>query len=226
MIWVNLFSALIMLGQSTEFLTILPQQYTEELALALFVLNMALRGISNGSVTLTEAAARAKNVGVALLVAFLGFTTVACGAKNGSPERTIAVYGIQVVKGLDEVGMTAKELEARKVITTAQYRDFLLKLKVAYEGASKLASALEVYDREASDTAASQVSAALNALTAVVPSITAGLGGPGAEKLVTLVSEVNKLILNIALALKPVQPAPVPPPEAPALELLPALEGA
>jgi hypothetical protein len=222
LIIVNILSALAMVWQSSRsFLpSILKSSRWDSSS------NVVLRGISSGTVTMTAETARLKNAGVAILIVFMSLNVVGCAMKGGgkSPERQIATYGIQVVSALDEVSMTAKEFEAQKIITTEQYKVFLVNVRKAYEGASKLATALQVYDKEASTSTASQVSAALNALSAVVPAVTAGIGGPGTEKIVSLVSEVNKLVLNIALMLK--RPEPTPPPEAPALEQFPALEGA
>lgn len=62
-LWTNIISALIMLLQSTELVTIVPTTWTEEFALAIFVLNMILRAVTTGMVTATAESARIRNVG-------------------------------------------------------------------------------------------------------------------------------------------------------------------
>jgi hypothetical protein len=62
--WTNIISAGVMVLQSTELVTIVPPTWTEEFALAIFVLNLALRWVTTGSVTASSQSARLRNVGV------------------------------------------------------------------------------------------------------------------------------------------------------------------
>lgn len=61
--WTNIISAVVMVLQSTELVTIVPATYTEEFALAIFMLNLALRWVTTGAVTASAEGARLRNVG-------------------------------------------------------------------------------------------------------------------------------------------------------------------
>lgn len=89
------------------------------------------------------------------------------------------------------------------VITDQQYEAFLVKLKVVYQQAHRLGDALTAYNAAAGPDTASQVKAALDALSVLVPDLVAQVGGPGGAKIAELVSQVNQLILNIAAGLSP-----------------------
>lgn len=62
-LWTNIISAVIMLLQSTELVTLVPSTWTEEFALAIFVANLALRWVTTGSVALSAERARVRNIG-------------------------------------------------------------------------------------------------------------------------------------------------------------------
>jgi len=134
-----------------------------------------------------------------------------CALHGKSPQRQIATIGIEVLSGLDATGKTAHDLHASHVITDAQYEAFLLKLKVVYQQAGRLADALKAYDTAAGTETASQVKAALDALAVLVPNVAADIGGPGAAKIAELVGNVNRLLITIAAALAPQPTAAVVP---------------
>lgn len=60
---VNIISAAVMILQSTELMAIVPTTWTEEFALAIFILNVALRWVTTGAVTASAESARVRNVG-------------------------------------------------------------------------------------------------------------------------------------------------------------------
>lgn len=62
--WVNIFSAGILLLQSTELMEIVPPTWLPYFALAIFAANIALRLVTTGAVTASAEAARIRNVGV------------------------------------------------------------------------------------------------------------------------------------------------------------------
>jgi hypothetical protein len=195
-IWFNLLSGLVLLSGTTEFTSVFPEQYKEEFALFVVVVNMILRVISTGTVVTGSAESARKFVGTTLIA--LSVFMTGCALRGKPPERQIAVYAIQVNDGLRAVGNTAKELQLSKVITLQQYDKVLAQLEKAFEQSSRLADALAAYDLAANETTASQVKAALDALAVLVPSVVAGVAGPGGEKIAALVAEVNKLVVTIA----------------------------
>ena len=138
---------------------------------------------------------------VAIMAATLG--AIGCALHGKSPQRQIASIGIQVISGLDATTKTAGELRASKVITDAQYETFLVKMKVVYTQASRLADALQAYNANASTDTASQVKAALDALAVLVPQLSSQIGGTAGAKIADMISQVNQLIINIAAAIAP-----------------------
>lgn len=137
----------------------------------------------------------------------------ACAARSGgkSPERTVAIYGLQALQGMEQANATAKELHSLKVITNEQYKTYLENSRKAFVAAQTLATALEAYDKAATDDAASKVRGALDALAVVVPGVTLGLTGEAGTKIVATIAEVNKLIVTIAQAVRPPKAPPAPP---------------
>jgi hypothetical protein len=65
-LWVNLFTAGILMLESTEFTTMIPQAWMEEITLVVIMLNIALRWVTTGAVTGSAASARAVNLKGAL----------------------------------------------------------------------------------------------------------------------------------------------------------------
>jgi hypothetical protein len=138
-----------------------------------------------------------------LAVGLAGSMAVGCALHGKPPERQVAIIALQVTSGVDAVAKTSQELHAAKVLTDDQYKVVLLRLREVYLQTSRLADALKAYDTVASTDAASQVTAALNALAVLVPNLAADLTGPGGQKIAALVGEVNKLLIAIAQAVRP-----------------------
>jgi hypothetical protein len=162
--------------------------------------------------TLTEvndAAARnttpLKLLALLLAVGLGGSMAMGCAMRGKPPERQVAIISLQVISGVDAVAKTSEELHASKVLTDGQYKAVVTRLREVYAQTSRLADALKAYDAVASTDAASQVTAALNALAVLVPNLVSDVTGPAGQKLAALVGEVNKLLIAIAQA---VQPAP------------------
>jgi hypothetical protein len=144
-------------------------------------------------------------LGVLLVVVLSTSAVLGCAMRGKPPERQVAIIALQVTSGVDAVAKTSQELHESKVLTDAQYKAVVVRLREVYLQTSRLADALKAYDTVASTDAASQVTAALNALAVLVPNVVADVTGPGGQKLAALVGEVNKLLIAIAQA---VQPAP------------------
>lgn len=138
-------------------------------------------------------------------------TLTGCALHGKSPQRQIATIGIEVLSGLDATGKAAHDLHESHVLTDQQYEAFLVKLKVVYQQAGRLADALKAYDTSAGTETATQVKAALDALAVLVPNVAADIGGPAAAKIAELVGNVNKLLLTIAAAMAPTPTACVVP---------------
>jgi hypothetical protein len=144
-------------------------------------------------------------LGVLLAVALSTSVVFGCAMRGKPPERQVAIISLQVISGVDAVAKTSEELHTSKVLTDGQYKAVVTRLREVYAQTSRLADALKAYDTVASTDAASQVTAALNALAVLVPNLVADVTGPAGQKLAALVGEVNKLLIAIAQA---VQPAP------------------
>lgn len=210
-IWANVLGGAVLVVSSTEFMNVVPSTWVEEIALAIVVMNLILRGITSGSITVSEEGARLKNAAVLFLCASLAFLP-ACSLRSGkSVERTVAIYGLQALQGMESANATAKELHGLKVITNEQYKVYLENSRKAFVAARTLAEALEAYDKAATEDAASKVRGALDALAVVVPGVTLGLTGEAGTKIVATIAEVNKLIVTIAQAVRPPVARPAPP---------------
>jgi hypothetical protein len=144
-----------------------------------------------------------------LAIAVVGSLAMGCALRGKPPERQVAIISLQVISGVDAVAKTSQELHASKVLTDDQYKAVVTRLREVYLQTSRLADALKAYDQVASTDTASQITAALNALAVLVPNLVADVTGPGGQKLAALVGEVNKLLIAIAQAVRPVPTARV-----------------
>jgi hypothetical protein len=205
-VWFNALSTALFFLASDEIQRLVPNGGTEAYMSLVGLVNLGLRFLTSGPVTGNARKAIEINRLIApMVIVVMAMTGLGACSMRGKPvQRVIATYGIQVNDGLRSVGETAKQLHGSKVITNEQYRDFLKGLDAAFVQSSRLADALAAYDLAAGPTTASQVKAALDSLAVLVPAIGTGLGGgPGVQKIVELVGNVNKLLLTISSGLAP-----------------------
>jgi hypothetical protein len=204
-LWFNALSVALFFLAADEIKTLIPQNGERIYLSVMGLVNLGLRFLTSGPLTGSAESASVINrkIGPMLLIALMAFPS-ACALKGKPVERQLAIIGIQVNAGLRDVGETAKQLHASKALTNDQYLALLKKLEGAFAQSSRLADALAAYDASASADTASQVKAALDALAVLVPGVTAGLGGgPGVQKVVELVANVNKLLITISSGLSP-----------------------
>jgi hypothetical protein len=122
---------------------------------------------------------------------------------NGSPERTVAQYGIQAGTYLAEVKTSADELYAKQLLPEPAYRKVLEALvKVNGEG-ERLGAALKAYDAAITDadrnSVVAQIDAALLSLQAALPTVVPqGLPLDVAQRIGKGVVEVQRLLITIA----------------------------
>lgn len=205
-VWFNALSIAIFFLVSDEIKALVPGNFEKVYLSIVGLVNLGLRFLTTGPVVGSSKEANRVNRLIApiviLMMTMTGFG--ACAMRGKPVQRVIATYGIQVNDGLRSVGETAKELHGSKVITNEQYREFLKRLDAVFVQSGRLADALAAYDLAAGPTTASQVKAALDSLAVLVPAIGTGLGGgPGVQKLVELVANVNKLLITISSGLAP-----------------------
>jgi hypothetical protein len=204
-LWFNALSVAIFFLASDEIKRLIPSGGEEAYVSLVGLVNLGLRFLTSGPLTGSSETAKVINQKIApvILIALATFAS-ACALRGKPVERQLAIIGIQVNDGLRNVGETAKQLNTSKVLTNEQYLAFLKKLDEAFAQSSRLADALAAYDAAAGPETASQVKAALDALAVLVPGVTSGLGGgPGVQKVVELVANVNKLLITISSGLKP-----------------------
>lgn len=146
---------------------------------------------------------------VALIPALTFGSACATNANpNMSPERRVALYGIQVATYLKEAKTVADTLYAGKALPQPAYEKVLLTLRDGNKAGVDLAKALEVYDT-ATDNAARtdavrQVDAALATLNVLLPSVLSEVTGEeGRAKITRVISDVQRLVLTIIRATSP-----------------------
>jgi hypothetical protein len=204
-LWFNALSVAIFFLASDEIKRLIPQGGEEAYVSLIGLINLGLRFLTSGPLTgnAETAASINRKVMPMILIGLMTFGN-ACALRGKPVERQLAIVGIQVNDGLRDVGETAKQLHASKALTNEQYMAVLKRLEGAFEQSSRLATALEAYDAAAGPDTASQVKAALDALAVLVPSVASSLGGgPGVQKVVDLVANVNKLLITISAGLAP-----------------------
>jgi hypothetical protein len=140
---------------------------------------------------------------IAVLSASMFFTGCAKANPNMSPERSVALYGIQAGKVLKEVKTSADELHAKQILPESGYRQVLTGLVKANEAGERLGAALKAYDAAITDadrnSLVSQIDAALVSLQAALPGVVPeGLPFEVASRLSKGVVEVQRLMLTIA----------------------------
>lgn len=140
-----------------------------------------------------------------LLIAAIAISASACvkGNPNMSPERRVALYGIQVGKVLGEVKTSADELYTKQVLPEAAYKQVLRGLIKANEEGDRLGAALKAYDAAITDaernSIIAQIDAALVSIQAALPGVVPeGLPMEVASRLSKGVLEVQRLMLTIA----------------------------
>jgi hypothetical protein len=185
------------------------QRYKDQIKLMI-----AARLPAGSSLETVNEAAKTNTTPLKLMVLLLavgisGSLAMGCAMRGKPPERQVAIISLQVISGVDAVAKTSQELHASKVLTDEQYKAVVVRLREVYLQTSRLADALKAYDTVASTDAASQVTAALNALAVLVPNLASDLTGPGGQKIAALVGEVNKLLIAIAQAVRPATTARV-----------------
>lgn len=121
---------------------------------------------------------------------------------NISPERNVALYGIQVSGYLKEAKTTADDLFAKQVLPEAPYKRVLETLRTVNEAGVKLAEALATYDAATSPTdkenAVKQVNAALATLNVLLPTILPEVtNADGRAKVVRIITDVQRLVITI-----------------------------
>lgn len=134
-----------------------------------------------------------------------GFWMQACvkAPPNSSPERKVALYGIQAGKYLAEIKTSADNLYTEKLLPEPAYRQVLKGLIIANTAGEQLGAALKAYDAAINDTernsVVAQIDAALLALQAALPTVVPnGLPLEVAQRLAKGVAEVQQLLITIA----------------------------
>jgi hypothetical protein len=122
---------------------------------------------------------------------------------KGSPERQVALYGIQAGKYLAEVKTSADELYTKKVLPEEAYKKVLTALIAVNTQGERLGVALKAYDAAINDAernnVVAQIDAALLSLQALLPTvIPEGLPADVAARIARGIGEVNRLLLTIA----------------------------
>jgi hypothetical protein len=129
---------------------------------------------------------------------------VGCAGNGGpqiSPERRVALYGIQVSKYLAEVKTSADNMFKEQVLPEPQYRVVLQGLVKANAAGEKLGVALAAYDAATGDRKdiVNQIDAALITLSAALPDLVPfGVTDAARLRLNKGVAEVQRLMLTIA----------------------------
>jgi hypothetical protein len=168
--------------------------------------NLRQMGLPIPEIMTSKKAPETKTTLAILLPFILSAGLMGCtnnASPKGTPERQVALYGIQVGKYLAEVKTSADDLYAKQLLPRPAYEQVLRGLVKVNGAGEQLGAALKAYDAAITDEArgsvVGQIDAALLALQAALPAVVPeGLPLEVASRISKGVVEVQRLMLTIA----------------------------